>query len=171
MRAGTLGEAESRGKILLHHGNSLNGLHNLHIHSLLSGLLLLSRLLSVEERIIDRSGNLNRTNVQLCAGRNDLRLAHTAQRNLVKLVGSYLSPSLKAYTRDQQESRSKLLEEHDTLSSVAASEKNQDSSGSNGSTQLGSTGLRGLRSFNMEENRDALRHLIPLQGIRNKSKL
>lgn len=171
MRAGSLGEAESRGQIFLHHRNSLNGLHDLHIHSLLGSLLLLSRLLSVEERVIDRSGNLDRANVQLCAGSNDMRLGHTAQGNLVNLVGSYPSQPLKAYTRDQQQSRSKLLKEHNALSSVASRQKNQDGSGSNGSTQLGSTGLMGLRSFDIEENGDALRHSVPLQGIRNESKL
>ena len=170
MGAGSLGEAESRGKILLHHRNSLHRLHNLNIHSLLSGLLLLIRLLS-EERIIDRSGNLHGANVQLSAGGNDMRLRHTAEGNLVDLVGSYRSASLKVYTRDQQQSRSELLKEHNTLSSVASRQKNQDGSRSNGSTQLGSSGLTGLRSFDMEENGNALRHLIPLQGIRNHSKL
>ena len=48
---------------------------------------LFSRL---EVSIIDGSGNLNSTDIDLGGGGNDVRLADTAERNLVNAVGTYI---------------------------------------------------------------------------------
>ena len=112
MRTITSLEGESLVQVLLQHGNLLDALHQLSIHSLLVGLALLrndgllfrhstetyhillgEELLgflgrSLEISIIYSLRNLNRGNVDLSRGGNHVALVHTTKRNLVDLVRS-----------------------------------------------------------------------------------
>ena len=68
-------------------------------------------------------------------------------------------------TRNKEHSRSELLEEHDALTSETSSKNDQDSSGGNGSTELGSVSLDGSRGLDGEELGNSLGHLLPLDKI------
>ena len=112
MRTITSLEGESLVQVLLQHGNLLDALHQRSINSLLVGLALLRNdglpfihfaetyhillreeflgLLgrSLEISITYSLRNLDRGNVDLGGGGNDVALVYTAQRNLVDLVRS-----------------------------------------------------------------------------------
>ena len=126
MRTITSLEGESLVQVLLQHGNLLDALHQLSIHSLLVGLALLrndgllfrhstetyhillgEELLgflgrSLEISIIYSLRNLNRGNVDLGGGGSHVALVHTTKRNLVDLVRSY---TLTLLTNDLPETR------------------------------------------------------------------